>query len=62
MSIPLQWSYSARLGEAWDLSKSGRISNWTTMQVESVPLYTILASVGLEEIDYFTQLEITIAS
>ncbi|OXA60280.1 Protein Star [Folsomia candida] len=53
MSIPLEWD-SARLGPSWNVAEAGRISNWTSMEVEAVPLYTVLAAVGLKVIDYMS--------
>ncbi|XP_035710437.1 uncharacterized protein LOC110853245 isoform X2 [Folsomia candida] len=55
MSIPTTWTYSARLGPAWDLGKFGVNSTWSYLDgIESVPLYSILAAAGIQEIDYFS--------
>lgn len=50
-SNPEKWSYSGRLGAAWNLPIP---TNWTYFDVETVPLYTIIAAAGFKEIDFFS--------
>jgi hypothetical protein len=47
----VSWSYSGRIGAAWDLPVK---TNWTFFDVESVPLYSIIAAAGFTEIDFFS--------
>lgn len=50
-SNPEKWSYSGRIGAAWKLPVA---TNWTYFDVETVPLYNIIAAAGFKEIDFFS--------
>lgn len=50
-SNPVSWTYSGRIGPAWKLPIN---STWTYFDVETIPLYTIIAAAGFKEIDYFS--------
>lgn len=54
MSNPVGWSASSNLGGPWKLPAFTKSTKWTFLDVPLIPLYTLVAALGWNEIDYFS--------
>lgn len=50
-SNPTNWTYSGTFNKPWNLPVP---TPWTFFDVQTIPLYTILAALGWTEVDYFS--------
>lgn len=50
-SNPTNWTFSGTFNKPWNLPVP---TKWTFFEVQTIPFYTILAAIGMTEIDYFS--------
>lgn len=50
-SNPTNWTYSGTFKKPWNLPVP---TTWTFFDVQTLPLYAVLAAVGYTEVDYFS--------